>query len=94
MATADDDELRRALLARDEQIVALTDEVTQLRAAMAHRAGIEQAKGMIMATTGCDADAAFLLLVRQSQTENRKLREVAEALAVDLARRRPVRRGP
>jgi GAF domain-containing protein len=51
-----------------------------LRAAMASRAAIEQAKGIIMATTGCGAEEAFALLVRQSQHENRKLREIAEEL--------------
>lgn len=52
----------------------------QLRDAMASRATIEQAKGVIMATAGCDADAAFKRLVQQSSHENRKLREVAEQL--------------
>jgi GAF domain-containing protein len=48
-----------------------------LEAAMAHRAEIEQAKGILVGTTGCTPDQAFELLVRQSQHENRKLREVA-----------------
>ena len=51
-----------------------------LRVAMASRATIEQAKGIIMATTGCDADTAFRRLVQQSQHENRKLREIADEL--------------
>ena len=49
----------------------------QMQAAMASRAVIEQAKGIIMARVGCDADRAFALLVQQSQHENRKLRDVA-----------------
>lgn len=65
------------------------DLAAQLRAAMASRAGIEQAKGIIMATVGCDADTAFERLVQQSQHENRKLREVAEEL-VQRSRRREV----
>jgi GAF domain-containing protein len=48
-----------------------------LETAMVHRAEIEQAKGIIMATTGCTADEAFEYLARQSQHENRKLREIA-----------------
>jgi len=52
----------------------------QLRTAMASRAVIEQAKGIIMGTVGCDADAAFERLVLQSQHENRKLREIADEL--------------
>ena len=57
-----------------------TDEVDGLQAAMATRARIEQAKGVIMATTGCGADEAFDVLRHQSQTENRKLAEVASEL--------------
>jgi GAF domain-containing protein len=48
-----------------------------LATAMESRATIEQAKGVIMATSGVSADTAFDLLRRQSQAENRKLREVA-----------------
>jgi GAF domain-containing protein len=54
------------------------DLTTGLREAMAHRAVIEQAKGVLMGAQGCDADAAFALLVRASQRENVKLREVAK----------------
>lgn len=49
----------------------------QLRTAMASRATIEQAKGILMAQGGLTADAAFALLVRASQRENRKLRDLA-----------------
>ena len=56
------------------------DAARNLRAAMEHRAVIEQAKGILMGTTGCDADEAFHLLVQQSQHENRKLREIAAEL--------------
>jgi GAF domain-containing protein len=52
----------------------------QLRSALASRATIEQAKGIIMATLRCDADTAFRRLVEQSQHENRKLRDVADAV--------------
>jgi GAF domain-containing protein len=52
----------------------------QLRTAMASRAAIEQAKGIIMATSGCGPEIAFERLVQQSQHENRKLREVAEEI--------------
>ncbi|HRW39196.1 MAG: GAF and ANTAR domain-containing protein [Acidimicrobiales bacterium] len=51
-----------------------------LRRAMDSRATIEQAKGIIMARTGCDDEGAFDLLRQQSQAENRKLREVAEGI--------------
>jgi GAF domain-containing protein len=54
-----------------------------LHLAMASRATIDQAKGIIMATVGCAPDTAFERLVEQSQHENRKLRDVAD----DLVRR-------
>ena len=42
---------------------------------------IEQAKGILMARFNLDADTAFALLVRWSQTNNLKLRSVSTALA-------------
>jgi GAF domain-containing protein len=48
-----------------------------LATAMESRATIEQAKGIIMASTKCGPDEAFTLLRQQSQYENRKLRDVA-----------------
>jgi hypothetical protein len=44
------------------------------------RGTIEQAKGVIMASLGVDADTAFGLLKRSSQNANIKLRELAQAL--------------
>jgi GAF domain-containing protein len=52
----------------------------QMTAAMASRAVIEQAKGMLMAQRKCGADEAFDLLVKLSQQTGRKLRTVAAAL--------------
>jgi hypothetical protein len=52
----------------------------QLQAAMASRAVIEQAKGMVMGERRCDADTAFDVLVKLSQDSNHKLRDVAQAL--------------
>lgn len=60
----------------------------QLTAAIESRAVIDQAKGIIMAAAGCDADAAFDVLVRQSQHENRKVREIAAEI-VARQRQRP-----
>jgi hypothetical protein len=48
-----------------------------LSRAMESRGVIEQAKGILMSTRRVTADDAFDLLVARSQTENRKLREVA-----------------
>ena len=52
----------------------------QLPAAMASRAVIEQAKGIIMGRRRCSAEEAFRVLTRISQDSNRKLRDVAAAL--------------
>ena len=56
------------------------DLATQLREAMNSRATIEQAKGILMERHKLTADTAFDVLVKASQTQNRKLREVAEDL--------------
>jgi GAF domain-containing protein len=60
----------------------------QLSEAMQHRAIIEQAKGVVMAGGGRNADEAFQVLVRASQRENRKLRDIA-AQIVEQAQQRP-----
>jgi GAF domain-containing protein len=58
-----------------------------LNEAMSSRAQIEQAKGIILGATGCDADEAFHRLRAQSQAENVKLRDIAAEL-VRRSRRR------
>jgi AmiR/NasT family two-component response regulator len=72
--------LRTEALVRDERLAELVREVEQLHAAREHQAVIEQAKGVIMSTMQCNADAAFAVLVAQSQTQNRKLRDIAAEL--------------
>jgi AmiR/NasT family two-component response regulator len=78
-----------AQVLKDERIEALVTEVDSLHRAMEHRAVIEQAKGVIMSTMGCGPDAAFAVLVTQSQMQNRKLREIASELAGAQERRPP-----
>jgi AmiR/NasT family two-component response regulator len=56
---------------------------------MRSRAVIEQAKGILMALHGLDADAAFDMLTQQSQRSHRKLRDVAQAI-VQAGARRPL----
>ncbi len=51
-----------------------------MEAAMASRAVIEQAKGIIMGERRCSPDEAFAILTEVSQDTNRKLRDVAAAL--------------
>lgn len=53
------------------------DEVAQMREAMASRAGIEQAKGILMHQHRCSAEEAFDILRIMSARSNRKLRDVA-----------------
>jgi len=60
-----------------DDLDALQRENDQLRAALISRPEIEQAKGVLMAVHSCDADAAFAMLVHESQTTNRKLHDVA-----------------
>ncbi|MEV6609551.1 GAF and ANTAR domain-containing protein [Kutzneria sp. NPDC051319] len=55
----------------------VAEEVEQLRVAMASRAVIEQAKGILMAVRGLTEDQAFQALVSQSQRDNVKLRVLA-----------------
>jgi hypothetical protein len=47
---------------------------------------IEQAKGVLMAYYGCDAEAAFSILRRWSSTRNVKLRTVAAAVLCAASR--------
>lgn len=63
-----------------ERAVALEVEVAQLRAAMASRAAIEQAKGILMLLTACNDQVAFDLLVHISGHTHRKVRELAEVI--------------
>jgi len=57
-----------------------TDDVANMRKAMASRAVIEQAKGILMERYRITAEQAFTLLTHASQRSNVKLREVAEEL--------------
>jgi GAF domain-containing protein len=53
---------------------------SQLQTALDRRAVIEQAKGIVVARSGCSPDEAFELLRELSQTRNRKLRDIAVAI--------------
>jgi GAF domain-containing protein len=63
--------------------VRLTD---QLQEAIGSRAIIDQAKGVLMARDGFDADAAFGWLKRESQNRNVKLRELAAQVVASTQR--------
>lgn len=66
----------------------LTTLVDQLEEALHGRAIIERAKGVMMARLEVDEQQAFDLLAKQSQHENRKLRDVATTFLEDLGRSR------
>ncbi len=63
-----------------ERVRALETEVAQLRTAMASRAVIEQAKGVLMLLTGCGDERAFDLLTHISSHTHRKVRDIAQEL--------------
>jgi PAS domain S-box-containing protein len=66
---------------RDRQELRTVSE--QLREALGSRAVIDQAKGILMARSGVDADEAFAQLVAVSRRSNVKLQEVARLLLDD-----------
>jgi ANTAR domain/PAS fold len=66
--------------ADEERVRALQTEVLQLRTAMASRASIEQAKGILMLLTTCSDQGAFDLLAHISSHTHRKVREVAQSI--------------
>jgi hypothetical protein len=76
-------------LAGDVRNAELAAEIDGLHQAMGHRAAIEQAKGVIMGAMGCGPEAAFAVLVKQSQDQNRKLWEIAVELAGAQERQPP-----
>jgi hypothetical protein len=64
----------------DEQVRHLETEIEQLRTAMASRASIEQAKGILMLLMGCGEQVAFELLAHISSHTHRKVRDVAVSI--------------
>ena len=72
-----------AIVLANSQAYADAQQLSQdMAEAMKSRATIEQAKGILMGAQHCSADDAFQILVRASQRENRKLREIAADLVV------------
>lgn len=68
-------------LLRDARIAELVAQIEGILSAQEYRAVIERAKGVIMNTMRCSSDAAFAVLVAQSQRENRKVHDIAFDLA-------------
>jgi hypothetical protein len=67
--------------AREEELSSLRREVTQLREAMASRAVIERAKGILMQGQGLTESQSFDVLNEMSQRHRRKLRDIAADVA-------------
>ncbi|WP_285619658.1 ANTAR domain-containing protein [Kineosporia sp. NBRC 101677] len=79
-----------ATLVRDSRTIEqMRSGQEQLRQALASRAVIDQAKGMIMLSRRCSAEEAFAVLVRMSNDSNRKIRELATELVADAVQGRP-----
>ena len=72
------------ILAAQTRYHTAISEVEQLQQAMASRATIEQAKGMIMLRERCSADDAFQILVHTSQRSHQKLRDIAAKLVASV----------
>lgn len=73
---------------------AARDRAAQLQRALVSRAVIDQAIGILRARTGGSAEEAFDELTRLSQTENRKLKLVAEQLVEEAVRQARTRQRP
>lgn len=93
----DDSAIRLEVFARQSAIVLVNAQAywdartlsENLDQAMRTRSTIEQAKGIIMAQGGRTPDEAFQLLVRASQRENRKLRDLANEIVDRTVHRNP-----
>ena len=68
----------------------LLQEITDLRAALATRDMIGQAKGIIRILLRCDAETAFTVLAQISQDTNHRLADVAMLLSESSAAGQPL----
>jgi hypothetical protein len=73
-----------------DRVQALEVEVAQMRTAMASRAVIEQAKGILMLIAGCSDQVAFDVLTHISSTTHRKVRDLAVAITESACGRSPL----
>jgi two-component system, response regulator PdtaR len=74
-----------AARARHAELEALREEAESLAEALATRKVVERAKGLLMEREGISEQEAFARLRRASQSANRPMRVVAEALIATLA---------
>jgi GAF domain-containing protein len=77
-----------AIAVQNAQVLAQTKRLAhQLQAALTSRAVIDQALGILMSRTGSTSDQAFDRLRDRSQSDNVKLREVAQRVVDEAVRR-------
>lgn len=77
-----------AIAVQNAQVLAQTKRLAhQLQAALTSRAVIDQALGILMSRTGSTSEQAFDRLRDRSQTDNIKLREVAQRVVDEAVRR-------
>ncbi len=74
-----------AALAAAVTYAAAVEDAANARAMMESRAVIEQAKGVLMARFGIDAETAFARLRETSQHSNRKLRDLAAEVVAEAS---------
>ena len=74
------DAVAELLPAQIAELERLRSENEHLKVALASRATIEQAKGIVMAEQRCTPDEAFQVLVRLSTRTNASVRDAAAAL--------------
>jgi AmiR/NasT family two-component response regulator len=67
-------------------VAELKRRIANLQIAVVHRDVIGPAKGILMAVRGVRCEAAFAMLVRESQTSKLKLYEVARQLVDETVR--------
>lgn len=67
------------------RIAELNDTVSDLYAALEHRAVIDMALGVVMSQNHCDHEAAFAILRRAASSRNQKLRDVAASVVASVS---------
>ena len=79
------DDVRSAFTLAGAETVLLEEQVASQRATAGSRARIDQAKGLVMAIHGCDAEQAWRMLFRASRDQDVQVRELADALTQAVA---------
>ena len=83
-----------ATVASAAEQVSVRRSAAQLEEAIRSRAVVDQAKGVLMQLTGCDADEAFGRLRRISQTQHVKMTEIARQVVETRTQPGPIAGAP